>query len=124
MSNRKLSLVPLMALLTASLMAVMLAGGCVIVVNDDEADAEWVGSYDHDSAVEANQELRDRVGERLAQSAQLRGENIKVSADNGIVTLTGNLGDAALVQQAVEAAAAVDGVRRVVARLTVEVGTG
>jgi len=124
MSNRKLSSVPLLASLTASLMAVMLAGGCVIVVNDDEADAEWVGSYDHDSAVEANQELRDRVGERLAQSAQLRGENIKVSADNGIVTLTGNLGDAALVQQAVEAAAAVDGVRRVVARLTVEVGTG
>jgi len=124
MSNRKLSSVPLLASLTASLMAVMLAGGCVIVVNDDEADAERVGSYDHDSAVEANQELRDRVGERLAQSAQLRGENIKVSADNGIVTLTGNLGDAALVQQAVEAAAAVDGVRRVVARLTVEVGTG
>jgi len=124
MSNRKLSSVPLLASLTASLMAVMLAGGCVIVVNDDEADAEWVGSYDHDSAVEANQELRDRVGERLAESAQLRGENIKVSADNGIVTLTGNLGDAALVQQAVEAAAAVDGVRRVVARLTVEVGTG
>ena len=120
MSNTRLWLGPVLA----SLFAVMSAGGCVIVVNDDEADAEWVGSYDHDRTVEANEELRDRVGELMAESEQLRDEDIKVSANNGIVTLTGNVGDAALVQQAVEAAAAVEGVRRVVARLTVEVGPG
>ncbi|MGB5248333.1 MAG: BON domain-containing protein [Gammaproteobacteria bacterium] len=117
MSTKRPGLLPAVA----SLLVAVSMTACVIVVNDDETDAEWVGSYDHEGKVEADEELRDQVGARLAQSPRLRDEDINVSVDNGVVTLTGKVDDASLVPQAVEAAAAVEGVRRVVARLTVEV---
>ncbi len=56
--------------------------------------------------------------------AQLRDEDISVTASNGVVTLRGKVGDPAVVQRAVDETATVAGVRRVVAKLTVEVRPG
>ncbi len=113
-------------ILSLSLIGVLSSTACVIVVNDEEADAEWIGSYETDSDARnaANNDLRDRVGQRLAEVAQLRDEDISVAASNGVVTLRGKVGDPAVVQHAVEETAAVAGVRRVVAKLTVEVRAG
>ncbi len=113
-------------ILSLSLIGVLSSTACVIVVNDEEADAEWIGSYETDSDARnaANNDLRDRVGQRLAEVAQLRDEDISVTASNGVVTLRGKVGDPAVVQRAVDETAAVAGVRRVVAKLTVEVQAG
>lgn len=113
-------------ILLLSLIGLLSSTACVIVVNDEEADAEWIGSYETDSALRsaANDDLRDRVGQRLAEVPRLRGEDISVTADGGVVTLRGKVDDPALVQQAVDETAAVEGVRRVIAKLTVEVRPG
>lgn len=113
-------------ILSLALLGVLSSAGCVIVVNDDEADAEWIGSYETDSDARnvANTDLRDRVGQRLAEVAQLRDEDISVTASNGVVTLRGKVGDPAVVKRAVDETVAVEGVRRVVAKLTVEVRPG
>jgi len=111
------------ALITAAVLSVT---GCVIVVNDEQADAEWIGSYETQSEARsaANAELRDRVGQRLSAEPRLQGEDISVSASDGTVTLRGEVADPGLIEQAIDAASAVDGVRRVVAKLTVEVRPG
>ena len=97
-------------ILSLSLIGVLSSTACVIVVNDEEADAEWIGSYETDSDARnaANNDLRDRVGQRLAEVAQLRDEDISVAASNGVVTLRGKVGDPAVVQRAVDR----DGCRR------------
>lgn len=117
---------PKILILTLTLIGVLSSTGCVIVVNDEQADAEWIGSYETDSDARdaANEDLRDRVGQHLADVAQLRDEDISVTASNGVVTLRGKVADPALVQRAVDETAAVAGVRRVVAKLTVEVHAG
>ena len=106
--------------------AVLPVTGCVIVVNDEQADAEWIGSYEahSDTRSAANADLRDRVGQRLSAEPRLQGQDISVSAKDGTVTLRGEVAEPGLIEQAIDAASAVDGVRRVVARLAVEVRPG
>ncbi len=118
---RRNSLIPALIMV-----AVLPFTGCVIVVNDEQADAEWIGSYETDSETRsaANADLRERVGRRLSAEPGLQGQDISVSAKDGTVTLRGQVAEPGLIEQAIDAASAVDGVRRVVARLTVEVRPG
>lgn len=119
MKRRRLSTVLIMA-------ALLPVTGCVIVVNDEQADAEWIGSYETHSETRsaANADLRDRVGQRLSAEPVLARQDISVSARDGTITLRGQVAEPGMIEQAIEAASAVDGVRRVVARLTVEVRPG
>lgn len=101
----------------------LFATGCVIVVKEGEWDAEWAGEYEHQAAVRgaANAELSGRVSERLAEDSDVRLEDIWVSAEDAVVTLHGRVGDLTALQRALEIAGSVDGVRRVVSRVTVDI---
>lgn len=117
----------MMTRLILALVAVaFLASGCIVVVKEGEWDAEWASEYEHESNVRnaANAELSDRVSERLAEDSDLRLEDLSVTAEDEVVTLRGRVGDVEALRRAVELAGSVDGVRRVVSRVTVDVRSG
>ncbi|MGI9265341.1 MAG: BON domain-containing protein [Gammaproteobacteria bacterium] len=111
--------------LTALLMTAVLSTGCVIVVDgtEDSPDAHWIGDFETNVEVrrESNEELATRVSDRLAAEAALGNEDISVSASNRVVTLHGRLNDVASLEQAVDIAGEVEGVDRVVSRITLDV---
>jgi osmotically-inducible protein OsmY len=102
-----------------------LLGGCVVVVGDkdDGFDAGWASTYEEeaDARRESNAVMADRVSRRLAEVPELAAEDITVSASGEVVTLYGRLTDPARLQQAIAVAREVEGVGRVVSRITVEV---
>ncbi|MGE3958846.1 MAG: BON domain-containing protein [Vicinamibacterales bacterium] len=61
-----------------------------------------------------------RVQAEYASADVVKGRNIDVDTDNGVVTLTGSVDSAREKQEAERIAREVDGVRRVVNRLTIE----
>lgn len=107
---------------------IVLTTGCVIVVDgtEDSPDAHWIGDYETKVEVrrEENDVLAQRVSERLAQESSLNLEDIKVSASNSVVTLHGRLHDVETLQQTMDIAGSVDGVRRVVSRITLDIRGG
>ena len=109
----------------AALAAAGLLGGCVVVVGDkdDGFEAGWASTYEEEATVrrESNAALADRVSQRLDEVPELSNEDISVSASGEVVTLYGRLTDPARLQQAIAAAGGVDGVTRVVSRITVDV---
>lgn len=114
----------LVTAMTTLVLAGLFTTGCIIVVDEKgETDAEWIGSYETKVEVrtESDRILAQRVSERLATEPDLRLEDISVSASNEVITLHGRVYDMATFQQAVEAALQVDGVERVVSRLTLDV---
>jgi osmotically-inducible protein OsmY len=109
----------------AAVTAAGLLGGCVVVVGDkdDGIEAGWASTYEEEAAVrrESNAVLADRVSRRLEEIPELASEDISVSASGEVVTLHGRLTDPARLGQAIAAAGEVDGVARVVSRITVDV---
>jgi len=99
-------------------MAVSLAG-CVVVISDDgiEAgtEAHWDGSTRRDS------ELAVKVRDALRADPLLEKTEIKVRAEDGVVTLRGEVEGTERFDRAVQLAKGVQGVERVVSRLKVEV---
>lgn len=97
-----------------------LLSGCVIVVDEGEGDvdASWATSY---SSTEADEDLARRVGDAIEDDPQLRNEDVRVAVRRGVVTLKGEVTDLDVLERAVSAAAAVDGTRRVVSKLEVEI---
>lgn len=110
-------------LILALVAASMLSSGCIVVVKEGEWDAEWAGNYEHEASVRgaANAELSDRVSERLAGDSDLLLEDLSVTAEDEVVTLHGRVGDIESLRRAVELAGSVEGVRRVVSRVTVDI---
>jgi osmotically-inducible protein OsmY len=102
--------------------AVLLAGlnACVIVVDEGEGDvdATWASSY---SSTDEDSELARRIGHRLEADPALEKEDLHVQVRRGVVTLKGEVADIQTLDRAVQTAAGVEGVRRVVSKLTVEV---
>lgn len=111
--------------LSVFLMTVVFSTGCIIVVDDteDSPNAHWVASYETDSDArrESNDLLARKVSERLAEETSFDVDDISVSASNKVVTLHGRLYDMASLKQAVDIAGDVDGVERVVSRITLDV---
>ena len=111
--------------LSVFLMTVVFGTGCVIVVDgtDDSPDAHWIASYESDSDArrESNDLLARKVSERLAEETSIDAKDVSVSASNNVVTLHGRLYDVASLGQAVDIAGDVDGVDRVVSRITLDV---
>lgn len=97
-----------------------LASGCVIVVDEGEGDVEatWASSY---SSTDEDADLAREIGKDLDADPRLRVEDLRVDVRRGVVTLRGEVSSIENLQRAVDAAAAVGGVRRVVSRLTVEI---
>ena len=115
--------------LAVVLSAMLAASGCIVVVgdkdDDDGVEAGWISSYDEKATArrESNSDLADRVSRRLDALPALQAEDITVSASGEVVTLFGRLDDFTSLQQAVTAAGEVDGVSRVVSRITLDMRT-
>jgi osmotically-inducible protein OsmY len=112
-----------------ALLAAGLASGCVLVVGADGAsrgtDVEWStwdrGGRTEPAAVDGG--LAREVQSRIRTDSSLAGEDITVSSSGSVVTLHGRVGDLVLLEHAMQVAATVPGVTRVVSRLTVEMET-
>ena len=107
---------------TALAVLVAVASACVIVVDDGKGsvDATWASNY---SATEADEELARQVGDTIEDDPLLRTEDLRVSVRRGVVTLSGEVSDIPTLERAVDLANSVEGVRRVVSRLAVEVSS-
>jgi osmotically-inducible protein OsmY len=115
--------------LIVALSAMLAASGCIVVVGDKDEDdgiqAGWISSYDEQATArrESNADLADRVSRRLDAVPALQSEDITVTAAGEVVTLFGRLSDFTSLEQAVAAASEVDGVARVVSRITLDLRT-
>lgn len=112
-------------LIAGSAIAALSLGGCVFVVNpdvEDDWDAHW--SYDTDDEKHhrnSNTTLVNRVNEEFDFDEMLRDEQIRVTADDDIVTLHGTVNSVETFDRAVQIAIGTEGVSSVVSRLTVKV---
>ena len=88
---------------TALAVLIAVASACVIVVDDEE--------------------LARQVGDTIEDDPLLRTEDLRVSVRRGVVTLNGEVSDIPTLERAVDVANSVEGVRRVVSRLAVEVSS-
>jgi osmotically-inducible protein OsmY len=115
------------------LAGVMLAtGGCVLIVDGEggkvrRADVEWESNHRQAETVQAgvaDGTLAREVESRIRLDDELAREDITVSSTGDIVTLHGRLSKVALLERALRIASEVQGVSRVVSRLTVEMEAG
>ena len=111
--------------LRAAVLVAALAGfasGCVVVVGDrgqdEEWDVHWAGSDEVDRATPSDGLARE-VSSRVAAEPALAGQDITVSAREGVVTLHGRVDSLEALEDAMTLAAQTPGVTRVVSRLTV-----
>jgi osmotically-inducible protein OsmY len=111
--------------LSVFLITVFFSLGCVIVVDgtDDSPDAHWIGNYESDTEArrESNEILAKRVSERLAEETDFDAGDISVSASQKVITLHGRLYNVSSHERVVDVAGKVDGVERVVSRVTLDV---
>lgn len=102
--------------------AASLLSGCVIVIgDDDDYDDEVVSHYDDsyepsEYSYNAGNVLTD-VRSRFNEDEFLRTEPILISARDGVVTLSGEVGDANAIDRAVELASSTPGVESVVLKV-------
>lgn len=96
---------------------------CIIVVHEGEDDVEatWVGNY---SPTAEDESLARHIGDAFEGDSTLGAEDLRVSVRRGVATLRGDVSDVAALERAVDVAASVEGVSRVVSRLTVDVSSG
>ena len=113
--------------LRAAVLVAALAGfasGCVVVVGDRGQDEEWgvhwAGSDEVDRATPSDGDgLAREVSSRVAAEPALAGQDITVSAREGVVTLHGRVDSVEALEDVMTLAAQTPGVTRVVSRLTV-----
>ena len=67
----------------------------------------------------SNQEVAEQIGNRLRESGRLHDFRIKILFQDGTATLSGSVGSPSQIDQAVEMARGVPGVRRVVNELKI-----
>lgn len=115
------------AVIAIVLLGTLLGSGCVVVVggegNHRRADVEWSSSSDDRNYAEPDRQddaLTRELQSRIRADAALAAEDISVSSSGSVVTLHGRVGALAALEQAMQLAADVPGVTRVVSRLTVE----
>lgn len=98
---------------------------CVVVIGDHPGDHDpRVMEFDSDGnrvygIRDDGSELGDRVADHLRADPAFAGAAVKVYADNGKVTLVGQLDSTVQHQQLVDTVRAIPGVDGVVARLAV-----
>ncbi len=112
--------------------ALAATGGCVLIVDGDSgkarrADVEWASNQDQAETVYtgiADGALAREVESMIRVDDELVREDITVSSSGDVVTLHGRLSSIALLERAMRIASEVQGVSRVVSRLTVEMEAG
>ena len=108
----------------AVLPAFLLMQGCVVVVGTDAEDGMYMASRDYDinGVQHDGDRLSKKVASAIAGDEDLVAEEIRVSSEDGIVVLKGRVGTVALLEKALAKAKAVEGVDRVVSKMTVDAG--
>ncbi len=113
------------AVLTASMLS-----GCVIVVGDTDGmssdsgtHAYWAKDWSERTHAQenANRELASKVREAFAKDELLAHADLQVDADVGVITLRGHVVDKAVFDRAVDVAGRVDGVKKVVSKIVLDV---
>lgn len=98
---------------------------CVIVVKEGEGESDveatWASSY---SSTAEDDSLAENIGDGFDRDPTLSTEDLRVTVRRGVATLRGEVSDLAALERALDVAASVEGVRRVVSKLTLEVSTG
>jgi hypothetical protein len=110
--------------ITAAVAVALLLSGCVVVVDgehgeDADWDVRWGSAEDVRRQSPAQDELAREVSGRIAADDSLAGQDITVSAREGVVTLHGRVDSVAALERAMDVASGAPGVKSVVSRLTV-----
>ena len=100
--------------------ALVSIGACVVVVDggEGEVDATWASEY---QSTPEDESLAQDIGDGFDADPALRTEDLRVSVRRGVATLRGEVSNLAALERAMDVASSVEGVRRVVSKLTVEV---
>lgn len=96
-------------------------GGCVVVVGHGTEDGVYWGSREREEMGirhDGDRLSRD-VARALAIDQDLVAEKLSVSSKDGLVVLKGRVASIGMVERAMERASGVEGVTRVVSRITV-----
>jgi len=98
--------------------------GCVVVIGTDTDDGLYFagesreeGGIRHDG-----DRLSKQVARAIAADADLVAEDIRVSSEDDTVVLKGRVSSVELLQRALTTARDVEGVERVVSKMTVDAG--
>ncbi|MBW3567307.1 MAG: BON domain-containing protein [Proteobacteria bacterium] len=98
--------------------------GCVVVIGTDAEDGVYFagesreeGGIRHDG-----DSLSKHVARAIAGDADLVAEDLRVSSEDGVVVLRGRVHSVQLLEKALAAARDVEGVERVVSKMTVDAG--
>ena len=104
--------------------AFLLLHGCVVVIGTEADDGVYFG--DSDRNINGVQHDGDRlsrdVARAIASDADLVAEDISVSSEDGNVLLKGRVRGVNLLERALATARNVEGVERVVSKMTVDAG--
>lgn len=97
---------------------------CVVVVGTDAEDGvDWGGN---DREINGIQHDGDRlskdVARAIAADEELVAEDVRISSEDHVVVLKGRVRSVALLERLLDAARAVEGVERVVSKMTVDAG--
>lgn len=108
------------SLLVVAALAVSL-GGCVIVIGHGSEDRVYWGSHEREEmgVRHDGDRLSREVARALAADQDLVAGKLSVSSEDGVVVLKGRVTSAGMVERAMERAADVEGVTKVVSRITV-----
>lgn len=98
--------------------------GCVIVIGHGTEDGVyWGGSGREEGGVQHDGDRLSRhVAKALAADADLVAQDIRVSSEDGLVVLKGRVKGVEMLDRALNTARAIEGVERVVSKMTVDVG--
>lgn len=114
----------------AALMITSMLAGCVVVVGDTDGmssdsgtHAYWAKDWSERTHEQenANRELASKVRQAFAKDQLLSHADITVDADVGVVTLHGHVQDKAVFDRAVDVAGRVEGVKKVVSKIVLDV---
>ncbi len=111
-------------LMTLLLPALLALNGCVVVVGTDTEDGAYWGGRDYsDNGVRHDGDRLSRdVAHVLGTDVDLVAEDIRVSSEDGVVVLKGSVRDVTLLEKALASARGVEGVDRVISKITVDAG--
>ena len=108
----------------ALLPAFLALHGCVVVIGTDAEDGVYMAGKDYNvnGVQHDGDRLSNAVARAIASDDELVAEDIRISSEDGTVVLKGRVGAVALLEKAISVARQVEGVERVVSKMTVDAG--
>lgn len=119
MTFKEKTRMPRLLLLTAAL---FILPGCVIAIGNSPDDGiHWAGSKNEEGGVRHDgNRLSREVARAVAADGDLLAENVRISSKNRDVLLRGTVRSVEMLERALNTARSVEGVERVVSKITVD----